>query len=120
MVKNRVYRDYKDLPLIYINDKQYAPFDSFTFIYPIDFIISHKGKLYVRPLSLKELGYKKPQKVIKREEPKKPVHCLCWLSECNCQFQRHKGPLTFCESYEIWKLCTNKEDINDGYEFLEV
>jgi len=46
------------------------------------------------------------------QKPKKV--CLCWLSECFCQFQRHKGPFTICESQEIFRKCLNKEDINDG------
>lgn len=47
----------------------------------------------------------------------KEIICLCWLSECNCQFQHHKGYLTLCESKEIFDLCISKkdEDINfDG------
>ena len=39
--------------------------------------------------------------------------CLCWLSECYCQFQRHLG-LVFCDDPEIFQLCLNKEDINYG------
>jgi len=44
----------------------------------------------------------------------KKTICLCWLSECDCQFQRHRGPLTICESHEIYKKCLKNEDLNDG------
>jgi len=40
--------------------------------------------------------------------------CLCWLLECNCQFQRHTNCFVFCEDPEIFQLCINKEDINYG------
>lgn len=40
--------------------------------------------------------------------------CLCWLSECNCNFQRHIGLLTFCDDPEIFRKCLNNEDINYG------
>lgn len=45
--------------------------------------------------------------------------CLCWLDECDCQFQRHRNGITICESHEIWKLCTKNEDLNHGYEKRE-
>ena len=40
--------------------------------------------------------------------------CLCWVDdeESRCQFKRHKGSLTTCESYEIWKACVRKEEID--------
>ena len=39
--------------------------------------------------------------------------CLCWLDEGDeCSHQKHKGSLTTCESYEIWRKCLDKEDIN--------
>ena len=43
---------------------------------------------------------------------KHPI-CLCWIDdeESKCQFKRHKGSLTTCESYEIWKACVRKEDV---------
>ena len=39
---------------------------------------------------------------------------LCWLDdeESGCQFKRHKGSLITCESYEIWKACVRKEEID--------
>ena len=40
--------------------------------------------------------------------------CLCYLSECNCQFQRHTNCLVFCSDPEIFQLCLNNEDINYG------
>lgn len=43
-------------------------------------------------------------------EVQKKIICICWLSECECQFQRHTKGFTLCESKEIWDLCkTNKE-----------
>jgi len=42
--------------------------------------------------------------------------CLCWLSECDCQFQRHNGVFTLCVSLEIWKICINNEELNYGDE----
>jgi len=44
----------------------------------------------------------------------KKTICLCWLSECDCQFQRHRGSLTICENHEIYKKCLKNEDLNDG------
>ena len=40
--------------------------------------------------------------------------CLCWVDDekSRCQFKRHKGSLTTCESYEIWKACVRKEEID--------
>jgi len=42
--------------------------------------------------------------------------CLCWIDDGNskCQFQRQKGSLTTCESYEIWIACVRKEEIDFG------
>ena len=42
--------------------------------------------------------------------------CLCWVNdeESRCQFKREKGSLITCESYEIWKACVRKEDIDFG------
>ena len=42
--------------------------------------------------------------------------CLCWLDdeENRCQYIRHKCSLKTCESYEIWKACVRKEEINFG------
>jgi len=41
--------------------------------------------------------------------------CLCWIDdESRCQFQRQKGSLITCESYEIWKACVRKEEIDFG------
>ncbi len=40
--------------------------------------------------------------------------CLCWIDdeESRCQFKRHKSSLITCESYEIWKACVRKEEID--------
>ena len=38
--------------------------------------------------------------------------CLCWLSECYCQFQKHTAHFVFCDDPEIFQLCLNKEAIN--------
>ena len=40
--------------------------------------------------------------------------CLCWIDdeESRCQFKRYKGSLITCESYEIWKACIRKEEID--------
>ncbi|MCK4383772.1 MAG: GIY-YIG nuclease family protein [Candidatus Lokiarchaeota archaeon] len=40
--------------------------------------------------------------------------CLCWIDdeESRCQFKRKKGSLMTCESYEIWRVCVSKEEIN--------
>lgn len=59
------------------------------------------------------------QNTMKWEEQHKPfipqdVKCLCWLSECYCQFQRHSIHFTFCVDPEIYRLCLDKEDINYG------
>ena len=43
--------------------------------------------------------------------------CICWLSECKCQFQRHTNAFTLCESFEIFRLCSDHKDINYGDEF---
>ncbi len=40
--------------------------------------------------------------------------CLCWLGECDCQFQRHRKHFTLCESHEIWKLCSKNKPLNQG------
>ncbi len=40
--------------------------------------------------------------------------CLCWLSECYCQFQHHTDHFVVCDDPEIFKLCLDKEDINYG------
>ena len=40
--------------------------------------------------------------------------CLCWLDECDCQFQRHRKHFTVCESHEIWKLCIKNKPLNHG------
>jgi len=42
--------------------------------------------------------------------------CLCWIDdeESRCQYKRHKSSLTTCESYEIWKACVRKEEIDFG------
>ncbi len=45
-----------------------------------------------------------------------PPICLCWLGddETRCQYKRHKDPLITCESYDIWKACVRKEEIDFG------
>ena len=42
--------------------------------------------------------------------------CLYWIDdeESRCQYKRHKGSLVTCESYEIWKACVKKEEIDFG------
>jgi hypothetical protein len=42
--------------------------------------------------------------------------CLCWIEdeESRCQFKRHKDSLITCESYEIWRACVRKEEIDFG------
>ena len=42
--------------------------------------------------------------------------CLCWVNdeESRCQYKRHNGSLITCESYEIWKACIRKEEIDFG------
>ena len=42
--------------------------------------------------------------------------CLCWVDddESRCQYKRHTGSLITCESYEIWKACVRKEEIDFG------
>ena len=40
--------------------------------------------------------------------------CFCWYEEVKCQFQRHPGLFTLCESEEIWSKCANNEDLNFG------
>lgn len=42
--------------------------------------------------------------------------CLCWVDdeESRCQFKRYKGSFITCESYEIWKACVRKEEIDFG------
>ena len=42
--------------------------------------------------------------------------CLCWIDdeESRCQYKQHKGSLTTCKSYEIWKACVRKEEIDFG------
>ena len=41
---------------------------------------------------------------------------FCWIGdeESNCQFKRHKYSLITCESYDIWKACVRKEEIDFG------
>jgi hypothetical protein len=40
---------------------------------------------------------------------------LCWVDEeSKCQFKRDKDSLMTCESYEIWKACVRKEEIDFG------
>jgi len=43
----------------------------------------------------------------------KPL-CICWLSECTCQFQRHTKSFVLCDDHEIFQKCLNHEDINYG------
>jgi len=42
--------------------------------------------------------------------------CLCWVDdeESRCQYKRHKDSFITCESYEIWKACVRKEEIDFG------
>ena len=42
--------------------------------------------------------------------------CLCWVDDegSRCQYKRHKGSIIKCESYEIWKACVRKEEIDFG------
>ncbi len=42
--------------------------------------------------------------------------CLCWLDDevSRCQYKRKKSSLITCESYEIWKACVRKEEIDFG------
>ena len=41
--------------------------------------------------------------------------CLCWIDDdSKCQFKRHNDLLITCESYDIWKACVRKEDIDFG------
>ncbi len=42
--------------------------------------------------------------------------CLCWIKdeESRCHFKRHKDSLITCESYEIWRACVRKEEIDFG------
>ena len=42
--------------------------------------------------------------------------CLCWVDDedSRCQFKRHKGSLITCKSYEIWRACVRKEEIDFG------
>jgi len=42
--------------------------------------------------------------------------CLCWVDdeESRCQYKRQKSSLITCESYEIWKACVRKEEIDFG------
>ncbi|MHA2288863.1 MAG: GIY-YIG nuclease family protein [Promethearchaeota archaeon] len=42
--------------------------------------------------------------------------CLCWVDdeESKCQYRRHTDSLITCESYEIWKACVRKEEIDFG------
>ena len=51
-----------------------------------------------------------------RKRPQIPINskCLCWLSECKCQFQRHTDYCVFCDDPEIFRLCLDNEDINYG------
>lgn len=41
---------------------------------------------------------------------------LCWIDngESRCQCKRQMGSLITCESYEIWKACVRKEEIDFG------
>lgn len=57
MVKNHAYEETElHIQNTIINGKAYIPFKFMNNIYPIDDIISHQGKLYIRPLSLRELS----------------------------------------------------------------
>ncbi|MHA2010329.1 MAG: GIY-YIG nuclease family protein [Candidatus Hodarchaeales archaeon] len=40
--------------------------------------------------------------------------CLCWVDDekSKCQFKRNKNLRITCESYEIWKACVRKEEID--------
>ncbi len=40
--------------------------------------------------------------------------CLCWVDdeESRCQFKHRKDSVITCESYEIWRACVRKEDLN--------
>jgi hypothetical protein len=40
--------------------------------------------------------------------------CLCWVDdeESKCQYKRSKSSRVTCESYEIWRACVRKEEIN--------
>ena len=41
--------------------------------------------------------------------------CFCWIDDgSKCRSQRHKEAFTTCESYEIWKACVRKEEIDFG------
>jgi hypothetical protein len=42
--------------------------------------------------------------------------CFCWIDdkESGCQFKQHKSSIITCESYEIWRSCVRKEEINFG------
>ncbi len=42
--------------------------------------------------------------------------CFCWVDdeESRCQYKRHTGSLITCESYEIWRACVRKEEIDFG------
>ena len=44
------------------------------------------------------------------------IICFCWIEdeESKCQFQRHKDSLIMCETYEVWKACVKKEEIDFG------
>ena len=138
MVKNRVYEAVGKIENTYINGKAYIPFKFMNNIYDIDDIVSHQGKLYVRPLSRRELRHLEsktrvekldgnpirlgdPTKVVEIHPSRasdskisipRGVKCLCWLSECYCQFQQHRGHFVFCDDPEIFRLCLDKKDIN--------
>jgi len=42
--------------------------------------------------------------------------CFCWVDdeESGCQFKRQEGSLITCDSYEIWRACVRKEEIDFG------
>ena len=42
--------------------------------------------------------------------------CLCWVDDeaSRCQYKRHKDSLITCESYEIWRACVRKEEMDFG------
>ena len=83
-----------------------------------DSCIHYEGKYCIRCIPL-EKGYgrlqtKEEQLKVKNKMSETKEICLCWLSECDCQFQRHRKIFTLCESLEIWKRCVKKEPLNCG------
>ena len=51
-----------------------------------------------------------------RQVPPQQTLCICWLSECYCQFQQHTKHFVLCDDPEIFQKCLNNEDINHGDE----